>query len=159
MIQGQRIVHGYGSAGDGSRALRHTQINGLRMGTYTAEHRLHAYRSVDVRLDDPPADVLWDFIHAMDCWWCGRGPFRSLSSHWTRAHHLDLQHIRDILGVRKNHSFIDEALRDTLQERGRRNYDQARLHSKGNPRQLCLFGSGVQRVKSVKAKQRQIEFS
>lgn len=144
-----KIVGRFGAAGS-SRSLRHTMSGNGRVRTTAAVIAQHeiATEMPAARLDDPPVEELRRYIDALQCWWCGDGRvFKSLSGHWVRAHGIELQSVRDLLGVPKHQSFISDNVRDAFAARGRRLYDSERLKPAGNPRQLSEYGRKVNRRK------------
>jgi len=135
-----RTLGHFGSAGS-SRSLRGTTLGtGVRVTTATA-HRISEPRRDVGRQGDPSADELRAYCLAMQCWWCDDGRvWKSLSAHLACGHRMDLQYVRDLLGVPKHTSFIDEDLRERFVANGSRNYDPAKLRPLGNPRQLSACG-------------------
>ncbi len=143
----------YNAAGS-SRSLRRTATR-AGVGTTAAVSALHDQSSVvKGRLDMPCAAELRPWVEALECWWCKDGRvFKSLSGHWAKGHGMELQPIRDILGVQKRHSFISEGTQSLFSERGRKYYNAANLVPKpGQRRSLSAFGYAAQKVKAQKIK-------
>jgi len=111
---------------------------------------------IPVYLDSVAPDELWIAIENQQCCFCAAPEVRSLSQHWVRKHGINLQDIRDCLGVPKHYSFQSEATRALQAERGRRNYDPSTLKNRGNPRQFSAYGVRIQREKIALAQQVQI---
>lgn len=143
----RRPLSGFGSAGS-SRSLRRTATAAGVGQTATVSSYADIRRVRPANLSDPTAEQLWPWVRMLECWWCQDGRvFRSLSGHWERGHNLDLQHIRDILGVNKRYAFISEQTRDLHAARGRANYDPTKLHNVGGPHALSEYGKEANRAK------------
>ena len=146
-----KVLGGYGCAGAGNRTGRRTATAaGIGQSALIRNWRtLHL--AADGSLREPSADELREAIRCGRCWWCGRDtdregkPFRSLSGHWLRAHEIPTQHIRDILGVPKNTSFISEQTKALFIARAKQHWKGIR--NKGRPRVLSAYGKKVNRQK------------
>lgn len=105
------------------------------------------------RVIEPSVDQLKRAIASNQCCYCiDPRTFKSLSAHWIMAHGLNLQDIRDQLGVPKKTAFISDELRAQFIERGKRLYEPKNLHPKGQARHLSKYGVETNRRKLVKAR-------
>ena len=144
----RRAQGSFGSAGS-SRSLRRT-ATAVGVGSTAAVARLAENQSLPQRLDTPTREEVKDSIASMACCFCRTTKtFRSLSGHWAKAHGIDVQWVRDYIGVAKDTSFISDETKAIFRERGLRLYDPAKLRQRGGKgsRKLSLFGIAVQRAK------------
>lgn len=131
-----------------SRSLRKTATRAGVGSTFAVNGLALIKRARPARLDMPTAEVLRLSIDGMYCCFCSdRRTFKALSAHWSKAHDIDLQEVRDVLGVPRGYSFISEALRVRFSERSRRHYDPKRLRNRGGPRKLSAYGRRVNKAK------------
>ena len=143
------IEGGFGSAGAGNRSLRRT-ATAAGVGTTHAVANLQRKHIPQGRLDNPPTEDIRRSITSQQCCFCDDvRTFKSLSLHWSRGHGIDLQEIRDILGVHKAYGFVSDDLSRKMSERARRLYDPEKLKPKGGKgsRSLSKFGVQSQRKK------------
>ncbi len=135
---------GFGSAGAGNRSMRRTMT---RAGTASGV-QLAALKDSRVRpatLAEPTAEQLRPTIKGQVCWWCDDDRiFVALSGHWVAAHGIDLQWVRDLLGVRKKTPFISPELSRQFAERSRRLHDPEKLSYRGGPKELSAYGLAAQ---------------
>lgn len=90
----------------GSRDQRdRTWTYGQRDSTLRS-HRLAQQR--DVKLDNPSAEELRECIRDQWCWWCGKGGWRVLAGHTSRAHGITAMELRDMARLFKHDSICDE---------------------------------------------------
>jgi hypothetical protein len=66
------------------------------------------------RLDDPTVSDVRDMLASQWCWWCGRGPWRSLSGHTFHAHGITAARIRELGFLLKGVSTVSVELREAL---------------------------------------------
>lgn len=101
-------------------------------------------------LGNPKKKELLRAIRLQQCCFCDDPrTFKGISQHWTRGHGIDLQEIRDILGVRKKTGFVSKETSAKYSANGKRNYDAERLvgASRGVKRQISAYGKRIQREK------------
>lgn len=145
-----RVQGSFGSAGS-SRSLRRT-ATAVGVGqTATVMALRSPRRSPPARLDEPSVEEIRGAIRTQQCCWCKDSrTFRALSQHLTRGHGIDLQEIRDRLGLRKRTSFISEATRELYSARGRFYYDPESLKATSGPHRLSAYGIEANRAKLEK---------
>lgn len=146
-----KIIGGFGSAGAGSRSGRRIMTRGGLSTTAKERDRRKEKAARNVKFDDnPPKDILKNYIDAGRCYWCDDGrTFKSLSQHWRQAHGIAHQWVRDYLLLPKSYSFICEETKALYSENGKRNYDQTRLKAKGGPHKMSEYGKLIQRKKAL----------
>lgn len=145
-----KIQGGFGSAGAGNRTGRRIATRAGISTTAKERNRRQERAAHDIKFDEnPPKDILMNFIEAGRCYWCDDGrTFKSLSQHLTRAHGIDLQWLRDYLLLPKKYSFICDETKHLYAERGKMLYDPDKLKPKGEPRKLSLYGRKAQQQKA-----------
>lgn len=146
-----KIQGGFGSAGAGNRTGRRIATRAGISTTAKERNRRQERAAHDIKFDEnPPKDILMNFIEAGRCYWCDDGrTFKSLSQHLTRAHGIDLQWLRDYLLLPKKYSFICDETKHLYAERGKMLYDPDKLKPKGEPRKLSLYGRKAQQHKAL----------
>lgn len=150
------IIGGFGSAGAGNRTGR--KIN-TRAGldTNARERVRRQVRSDDDSNPTPPTvDEVKEAIRLRVCWICGRTgnrdgkPFSELVYHLVGGHGLNLNVLRDEMGVTKRFKFISDEMRSRQSERGKLNYDPVRLDGRkqrGKKHVYSLAGRAVHMAK------------
>lgn len=73
--------------------------------------------SADVRVGDPGPSVLREYIKALVCWWCGKGPWKSLAIHTRKSHGVSAANIREMAGLFKYTSICDPSFATELAAR------------------------------------------
>jgi len=48
------------------------------------------------RMDDPKPEILRAYIEAQQCWWCGKGGWKSLPQHTCKAHGISAAELREL---------------------------------------------------------------
>jgi hypothetical protein len=142
----KRMPGSAGSGGGRGKGLRQTAAHG---GVGTTPAVMALKRDVlPARMDAPTSQELWRSIKTQQCCFCAdTRTFSAISQHWTRGHGIDLQDIRDQLGVPKNYGFASIDLAHSMAVRGRERYNPAKLKPKGGPRFLSEYGRKTQREK------------
>lgn len=157
-----------GSCGSASgKALRTTIVGRSRVSAARLrDGRINKQEDV-IPLAMPSRTELEESLRVRVCWWCGTShghngkEIRMWGQHFSRGHHLDLQALRDILGVPKNYAFpMHSDTRDAFAK-------NATLRLKNNPvskftanrgqgtRNLSQYGLQAQRDKLVTAREAQ----
>lgn len=82
--------------------------------------QLKKAKARDVRIDNPGPVVLRAYIYAGECWWCGRGGFKSLAVHTSHAHGISADDIRDMALLFKSTPICSAEFSEYCIERNRR---------------------------------------
>jgi len=113
---------GFGSAGAGNATNTPTQRFG-RMNISTKRIRDRDKSRADglaATLQDPTAEQLEICIEAEICFWCGAThgvygkPITGWSMHWSKAHGITAQSVRDILGCTTRRVFVADSTREKM---------------------------------------------
>lgn len=70
-----------------------------------------------VRLDDPSPDELREYIEAQQCWWCGKGGWKSLPNHTCKAHGISATELRELAYMYKKEPVSSLELREEDRQR------------------------------------------
>lgn len=166
----KRAAGGYGSAGEGSKVRQHVARGKGRVSVARdRDCKIERKHVADGRLDMPTKDELAESLRDGFCWWCGRThtdegkEISHWSLHFVKAHCLDLQKLRDILGVPKTYGFVTANLSERLSERSRRQLAEHPDHAKAlrrgakrktGKRSFSKHGCRVQREKAARYRRR-----
>jgi hypothetical protein len=61
--------------------------------------RLNRERRAHGKVTNPPAGILREYIDAQVCWWCEKGPWKSLGTHTATAHGITAREVRELAGL------------------------------------------------------------
>ena len=95
-------------------------------------------------MNDPKPEILRAYIEAQQCWWCGKGGWKSLPNHTCKAHGISAMELRELAYMYKNEPVSS---RELLEEDRRRT-----LARKDDWRGRLEVGSRLVPVLSTKRK-------
>lgn len=68
-------------------------------------------------MDDPKPEILRAYIEAQQCWWCGKGGWKSLPQHTCKAHGISAAELRELAYMYKSEPVTSKELRDEMSQR------------------------------------------
>ena len=139
---------GFGSAGAGNRSLRRTATRaGIGQTAKIGYLRLGAHPVTR----EPSAEEVHEGVMAGQCPYCDdTRTFKALPQHWVRAHGIDLQEVRDLLGVPKREPLCSSEMSAEFAARQRRLWPFIKdkfLSAPPGRREFSKYGRQVQRAK------------
>lgn len=69
------------------------------------------------RMDDPKPEILRAYIEAQQCWWCGKGGWKSLPNHTCKAHGISAAELRELAYMYKKEPVSSRELREEDRQR------------------------------------------
>ncbi len=102
-------------------------------------------------MDDPKPEILRAYIEAQQCWWCGKGGWKSLPNHTCKAHGISAAELRELAYMYKNEPVSSRELLEEDRQRALDRKDDWRgsLKVRSQPvRVLSTKGKDVLRART-----------
>lgn len=80
----------------------------------TVYSRQVSKRALHGRGDDPDRETLRAYLKDNHCWWCERGPWKSIASHTYHAHGITAAELREMAHFFKDGQLVSDAYHDQL---------------------------------------------
>lgn len=152
-----KIVGGFGSAGAGSRAIRHKATSAGVGSSYRVESLALLKRARQGHLGEEDKGAVLESINTQQCCFCDDArTFKAIGQHWVLAHGIRLNDLRDALMLPKSYATASKEVRTSQSKRSRKNWSPElgkKMHAgaKGRPRQLGAYARSIQHEKGLRA--------